>query len=193
MNLDFTPTERHEVQGFVTTLADKFKDDPELNRFGKDIFRTMTDENFKINLKSLAETLDYTGFSTDSFTKKFWSLGRNIVTDKTWIIYIDAAKKDKELIKINSKDINSYLVLHIISFVMRGTSVKKAFKRMQKQWIERLDFIFTTYNTKTSAQGSNMMSRIASCFPQIVCYFPMRGIGKTYVDASPIERIESKC
>lgn len=78
---------------------------------------------------------------------------------------------------------------------MRGTSVKKAFKKMQKQWVEPLTFIFQAYHTESPPKGSALarddptIPRIASCFPQIVCYFLMRGIGKTYIDAEIIERI----
>lgn len=92
------------------------------------------------------------------------------------------------------RTLTSTLSFTFYFFIMRGTAVEKAFKKMQKQWIDPLSFIFKAYKTDNPTKRSDLkrddpLSRLAACFPQTVCYFLSRGIGKTYIDKEIIEII----
>lgn len=152
--LDFTYDERQHIRQLARSVADKFANDPELSRYVGDIFQTKADEAFKINMRTIAETLEYTGFSQEAMLRKFKEYFSKITKDTTWNIYKNEDKKDKPIRTISSRDFNQHVVLHILFFIMRGTAVKKAYKKMQKQWVTPLTVIFQAYKTEEPPKGS---------------------------------------
>ncbi|CAG9814600.1 unnamed protein product [Phaedon cochleariae] len=145
----------------------------------------------KYSRRLVLKTLEYTSFSPEQVLKEFFRRGSAITVDETWVIYADEETESKTIMTISSKNINQHLVLPILFCVMRGTATKK----IQKQWVNPLNFIFNAYKTYSRKKGSAPLgrntptiARIASCFPHIVCYFLSQGVGKTYIDESVIEK-----
>lgn len=108
--LDLTYEQRCHINEFASEISEKFSKDKDLKLLVKDIFRTKTDESFKVNLKDLAETLEYTGFSPEAVLYKFMTLYRKITEDKTWTIYKNEEDETDPLITIYSKSVNQHIV-----------------------------------------------------------------------------------
>lgn len=127
-------------------------------------------------------------FSPEAVLKNF-SCDSKITEDHTWTITTESGGIKKTILSINSKDSNQAIILHVIFFIMRGTAVEKAMKKIEPQWVEPLNFIFLAYGTTNPPKGAKLgrdtptVSRIASCFPPHC----MLGIGKRYIKADTIE------